>query len=417
MISVEKFIPLLHELLLDPLYLQSWGFRPAASTNVDDFVKILDPYDSSYQSAKFGKINGMCIYWYEEPLNLSDLNRLQYRDIYSPNFSIHGIGYPFAPSNPGDTGMTMEIFDVNFHVFANSEISTLKKEFLKQWRVLDWYFFFHGFAALDWFRDYKNLKFSNIHISKVFICLNHLVSNNRSYRLSLLSHLKENQLFSKGFVSAPLLTSDLIKKEIGDKDSRLTKNTKLHILKNLLPNVKPMILDSVEYNSASADIVHPNYNYGALWHVVTETIYYDEKLHLTEKIFKPIVSRRPFILVGAPGNLSYLKKYGFQTFDRWIDESYDSVTDPDQRMNMIVKELDRLCRMPWDELMDMYNEMQEILDYNHQHFYGKFREILVNELVDNFEVCIKQYNLGQSDRYKLPTELVDFNEVKALLLQ
>jgi len=417
MISVEKFIPLLHELLLDPLYLQSWGFCPAASTNIDDFSQILDPYNSSYQSAKFGKINGMCIYWYEEPLNFTDLEKLQYRDIYSPNFSIHGIGYPFAPSNPGDTGMTMEIFDVNFHIFANSEISTLKKEFLKQWRVLDWYFFFHGFAALDWFRDYKNLKFSNIQISKVFICLNHLVSNNRSYRLSLLSHLKERNLIEQGFVSAPLLTSSLIKKELGDKESRLTKDTKLHILKNLLPNVEPMTLDTVEYNSASADIVHPNYNYGALWHVVTETIYYDEKLHLTEKIFKPIVSRRPFILVGAPGNLNYLKRYGFCTFDKWIDESYDLETDPNKRMHMIVKELDRLCSMPWDELMTMYQEMQEVLEHNHQHFYGKFKEILVNELVDNFEVCIKQYNLGLSDRYKLHTELVNFEKVKTFLLQ
>jgi len=417
MISVEKFIPLLHELLLDPLYLQSWGFRPAASTNVDDFVKILNPYDSSYQSAVFGKINGMCIYWHEEPLNLTDLTCLQYRDIYSPNFNIHGTGYPFAPSNPGDTGMTMEIFDVNFHIFANSEISTLKKEFLKQWRVLNWYFFFHGFAALDWFRDYKNLKFSNIQISKVFICLNHLVSNNRSYRLSLLSRLREHQLFDKGFISAPLLTDSLIKKEVGDKDSRLTKDTKLHILKNLLPNVKPMILDKVEYNSASADIVHPNYNYGALWHVVTETIYYDEKLHLTEKIFKPIVSRRPFILVGGLGNLNYLKNYGFQTFDRWIDESYDLESDPDRRMNMIVKELDRLCNLPWNELMGMYADMQEVLEFNHQHFYGKFKEILVNELVDNFEVCTKQYNLGQSNRYKLPTEQVNFAKVKELLLQ
>jgi len=182
-------------------------------------------------------------------------------------------------------------------------------------------------------------------------------------------------------------------------------------------NVEPMTLDTVEYNSASADIVHPNYNYGALWHVVTETIYYDEKLHLTEKIFKPIVSRRPFILVGAPGNLNYLKRYGFCTFDKWIDESYDLETDPNKRMHMIVKELDRLCSMPWDELMTMYQEMQEVLEHNHQHFYGKFKEILVNELVDNFEVCIKQYNLGLSDRYKLHTELVNFEKVKTFLLQ
>ena len=44
-----------------------------------------------------------------------------------------------------------------------------------------------------------------------------------------------------------------------------------------------------------------------LFHIVTETIFYDNKLHFTEKVFKPIVARRPFFLVGAPGNLAYLK--------------------------------------------------------------------------------------------------------------
>ena len=66
-------------------------------------------------------------------------------------------------------------------------------------------------------------------------------------------------------------------------------------------------------------------------YVVTETCYWERKCHLTEKIFKPIVSRMPFILVGPAHNLKYLRSYGFETFGRWIDESYDQEVDDYKR--------------------------------------------------------------------------------------
>jgi hypothetical protein len=156
-----------------------------------------------------------------------------------------------------------------------------------------------------------------------------------------------------------------------------------------------------------------------LFHVVTETIFYDEKLHLTEKIFKPIVARRPFFLVGAPGNLAYLKSYGFKTFDHWVDESYDSETEPDQRLVKIVNELDKLCKLSESELMQMYEEMQEILEYNFNWFYTGFREQITNELVDNFDLLIKKYNAGKDTSFKnyINVSNIDFDAVKKLLLQ
>ena len=43
----------------------------------------------------------------------------------------------------------------------------------------------------------------------------------------------------------------------------------------------------------------------------------------------------------------------------------------------------------------MYAEMKEVLVYNYNHFYGKFKEIIVNELVDNFEGVLMQFNNGR----------------------
>lgn len=414
MISVEKFINIMHEQLLDPLLIMSWGFEPRYSIELENFKPL---YQWPYSQTSAGRLSGRCIWWHEEPLAALQLEHIQYHDIYAPEKLLNAAAeYNVAPGPASQPGMHAFAYSVNFHVFANSEKSMLKKQFLKDWQVHDWYFFFHGFAALDWFNDYKYLNFSHHKISKVFICLNHLITNNRSYRLHLLAQIKKRKLETQGFVSAPLLSKNLIKQELADPNSRLTLSTKKLILNHLVPTAEPMVLDICDYNKASADISH-DYIHNALWNVVTETVYYDEKLHLTEKIFKPIVTRRPFILVAAPGNLAYLKSYGFRTFDRWIDESYDNELDPDIRIQKIADQLERLCAMSQRDLMQMYSEMQEILEFNHQHFYTNFKKIIVNELIDNFEVCIKQYNTGISDRYKLPTEFVNFNKVKDLLLQ
>jgi hypothetical protein len=145
-------------------------------------------------------------------------------------------------------------------------------------------------------------------------------------------------------------------------------------------------------------------------------VFYHPKLHLTEKIFKPIVVLRPFVLAAAPGNLSYLRSYGFKTFDRWWDESYDLVDDIDQRSDMIVRILEKLCAMSPTELDDLYQDMLPVLQYNKQHFFGKFREIIVSELVDNFDTCLRIWNNGRVDGRELPLH-PDLNSVKQILLR
>jgi hypothetical protein len=414
MISVERFIQIIDELLLNKFLLHSFQFYPHFSTQIQNLRLTIETYNRHL---------GRCIWWHEEPLNSIDLDDLQWVYVPRPNkYSFHNptfsteIDFSFPEVFPvGESSMFCFFHDINFQLFANSEKSDLKKQWLKQYPLLDWYFFFHGFAALDWFRDFKYLNNSTAKFTKVFICLNHNIKNNRSYRIHLLSELRSRQVESAGFISAPMLSQKVIKQELMDPNSRLSLDAKKHIYSNLLPTAESIELEQVNYNDASANI--SPFLPQALWSIVTETVYYDEKLHLTEKIFKPIVSQRPFILVAAPGNLAYLKSYGFKTFDRWIDESYDDEHDPDRRMQKISAEIEKLCRLPWHELMAMYQEMQDILAYNYQHFYGDFRTIIVNELVDNFEVCTKIYNLNKSERFRLPVENINFEQVKKVLLQ
>jgi hypothetical protein len=208
-----------------------------------------------------------------------------------------------------------------------------------------------------------------------------------------------------------------IKKELANSFSPLTTNTKKTIFYNVIPNISNFRVDQNPRGNLSADDNLEILSSG-LFHVVTETVFYDQKLHLTEKIFKPIVAKRPFLLLAAPYNLQYLKSYGFKTFDRWLDESYDTELDHEKRIDMVVNELKKLSNLSSFDLDKIYLEMQEILDYNFNWFYTGFRQKITEELVDNFVIATKQYNLNKSknaDNY-LDISVIDFETVKKRLI-
>jgi hypothetical protein len=126
-------------------------------------------------------------------------------------------------------------------------------------------------------------------------------------------------------------------------------------------------------------------------HVVTETCFWETKDHLTEKIFKPIVARQPFVLLGCANNLKYLKSYGFKTFDSWWDESYDRIENPIERLQAVVKIINEICSMTTSELESMLRGMQYVLDYNYNWFYSKeFLDVVWNELTINLQDVVLQ---------------------------
>ena len=307
------------------------------------------------------------------------------------------------------------------NILANSEHSNLKTQITKERGFYNWYYFFHGFAALDWYRDFQYVNSSSFNrFDKVFICYNHLTSNLRSYRLHLVSNLINQDLIKYGHVS---LFYNGWQQTIEDPSNPLDNRARVKIYDSLKDCKDPLIIDTESpVGSLSANVNFDDLT-SALFHVVTETIYYDSKLHLTEKVFKPIVAHRPFFLVAAPGNLAYLKSYGFKTFDRWIDESYDNEQDHYVRIEKITAEIARLCAMDPVALEQMYLEMQEVLDYNFNHFYTTFKDLIVDELVDNFEHILCQINNGRQpnnhSRYHTRFELTPnyLLEVKKRLKQ
>lgn len=54
----------------------------------------------------------------------------------------------------------------------------------------------------------------------------------------------------------------------------------------------------------------------------------EDRLFVSEKIFKPLRHGHPFMVYGSPGILQYLRDQGFQTFATELDESYDVIENP-----------------------------------------------------------------------------------------
>lgn len=287
-------------------------------------------------------------------------------------------------------------------ILLNTELDSEPKEyFLNKFRMIDSYAFFHIFAAHDWYRGYRySLAIRPVAertVNKAYIAFNRLTGSARIYRSMLVAELAKKDLLKHGHVSYSHICPDH-----GHYRDNLPEATSRYGVSPEYVQSTVNILDTLDHplriDHVDKDAI-PNHSMvlsavpecmESLVYVVTETCFWEKKKHLTEKIFKPIILRMPFILVGCANNLEYLKSYGFKTFDRWFDESYDSIEDPIERIQAVTKVLEDLSRKSNDELTSMLREMQEVLDYNYNLFNSReFLDKAWEELTTNLRNAIK----------------------------
>lgn len=100
--------------------------------------------------------------------------------------------------------------------------------------------------------------------------------------------------------------------------------------------------------------------------VVTETWWNEKPLPiLTEKTFKSIALKMPFILLAQPHSLSKLKEDGYQSFSELWDESYDDIEDDTQRFTKVCTLVKKLCNMSDTDFMKMIKKSKSIVDHNY----------------------------------------------------
>ena len=132
--------------------------------------------------------------------------------------------------------------------------------------------------------------------------------------------------------------------------------------------------------------------------IVTETSFYIDNDFISEKIWKPLYQFHPFIVVGRPHLLKYLKEIGFKTFDWLIDETYDTIEDNDIRMNAIITEIKRINKLSIFEIEAIIKQNFNILEHNHNlmNKFGSDIDTIQNLIIEK----IKKDNYTYIDIFK-----------------
>ena len=126
-------------------------------------------------------------------------------------------------------------------------------------------------------------------------------------------------------------------------------------------------------NASDADhnnhgIIVPEHHTNAYWNIVLETHFDQHTTFLTEKTFKPILNLQPFLIVGSPRSLALLKHLGYKTFDSVIQEDYDVIQNPQERMEAVLKSAYVLHNTSHKHHMRIQQQLKPILEYNQRHF-------------------------------------------------
>jgi hypothetical protein len=120
--------------------------------------------------------------------------------------------------------------------------------------------------------------------------------------------------------------------------------------------------------------------------IVTEKEYrYKEDfLTVTEKTFKPISAKMPFIIYGQPNVCKYLQTLGYKTFNTLWDETYDSIYDPILRGEEIVNLVKYLNAMDERDFHDILQKSKDIVMHNYNHMHNRTLSAFFVDAVNGF---------------------------------
>ncbi len=208
----------------------------------------------------------------------------------------------------------------------------------------------------------------------------------RDHRYALMYYMIKNNILSENVVSF-LNDSNISVEGIVNKLRPLIDVDESYCqkIKELLPyQLDTQHLTNDQRQGFTSDNTLKEFYQNTYLSICTETRFsHGETVFVSEKLWKPIANLHPFILLGNYGTLKWIKELGFKTFHPFIDESYDSETNPKLRLKMIFNEIDKLNNMSIDEIHNWYYSITDILIHNQQH-------LLTFQDINPFETVYEQ---------------------------
>jgi len=183
--------------------------------------------------------------------------------------------------------------------------------------------------------------------SKHFICMN---SASKSHRFDMVELLFANNWNSKGYISY------LNRYGVVNKSTDFFQGQTITL---------DFDADNID-NGSNQETLPPQYS-EACFDIVTESIVCDTSLHITEKVWKPILHEKPFIILGPKfAHKHLLEHFGIKPYTDLFNYEFDTLGYPEKLHSIKEKNLDRLLNMNINELNDIVNSdsMKEQMAYN-----------------------------------------------------
>ena len=185
--------------------------------------------------------------------------------------------------------------------------------------------------------------------------------------LLALSMLDRLNFLKEGYVSSDILDLQSAWNKI---KYQLPNDSKLRYLQlDSIKNTKDVYLKPIDITDS---LKLSNIN------IVIEAYYNDYPKYryplITEKLWRNIFLKKPFILVGQKNTLKYFNNLGYKTFHPYIDESYDNLED-DYRVKAAINQVIKLINFTDKQWISFFNNINPILEHNISNYYNRIQKI------------------------------------------
>ena len=219
-------------------------------------------------------------------------------------------------------------------------------------------------------KKYKTIPYKTGPRKKTFLNFNRRYSD---HRLVFYTAISKKKLLDKFYISMSAIQPERSTSFIDNMKYTTTKYPSFEFIENDVIEASshlPLILDNTNFNNYpmenTVDAVDFYYE-NSLINIISETFFFDKPIHITEKTFKPIAFKQPFIMIGSYGSLRHVKDLGFKTFSEFWNEDYDLIQDNENRMLTVLKIIDEIANWSEEQKISFTNKVKDIIEYNFNH--------------------------------------------------
>ena len=99
---------------------------------------------------------------------------------------------------------------------------------------------------------------------------------------------------------------------------------------------------------------------------------------VSEKTFKPMFYKQPFIIIGQYKILESLRKWGYKTYGTFFNEEYDNTKNGFFRTQKAIQNMQRWLSLTPAGKEAMYKEHEHVFEHNFNHLMKRGKELEKN---------------------------------------